>query len=93
MDTLEFYEKWGVITPSVDVMYTVRDVIINSSGETGILLEEIVNPKVPIIHPLLGTANMEPNWNLQRFRMLNGELVSVIELKQSLKTPVNIKKL
>lgn len=85
IDTLEFYEKHGVFTPVRDITYTLRDVIINSNGQTGVLLEELVNPKVPFHHPMGFIASAEPNWHISRFSHLNGEIVETMELKQFIK--------
>lgn len=84
-DTLEFFEKHGVITPELDSFYSVRDIIINSNGQTGILLNEIINPKISVEHPLLGIALMETNWNLRRFKNIDGTEIDSIELQQELK--------
>lgn len=78
-DFLDFYEKHGVITPKQDKIYTIRAVIINSNGKTGLLLEELVNPKVPFKSPALGDVWNEPNWDINRFRTLNGEIVNSIQ--------------
>lgn len=84
-DVLEFYKEHGVSTPDRDKIYNVRDVIINSTGETGILLEEIVNPKVPVKHPLFGIASIEPNWHINRFRALDGTELTLSELRETTK--------
>ena len=76
-EALKFYDEFGVVTPEQDKLYTIRDVIINSNGKTGVLLEEIVNPKVPFKHPILGDAWNEPNWDINRFRTLQGESVHI----------------
>lgn len=81
-DTLEIYEKYGISTPVLDSMYNVRDVIINSNGMTGFLLEEIINPHIPITHPLIGKMTMEPNFHVDRFRYLNGTNVDALALKR-----------
>lgn len=88
VDQLNFYKQFGVEVPKQDSLYTIRDVIINSSGENGLLLDQIINPKVPIKHPLLGIAEMEPNWNIERFRMLDESKIDIIKVKQSLKVTV-----
>lgn len=50
--------------PAYGCVYTVRDVLINSSGETGILLRELVNPQCRI-----GRSRMyEPAFYAWRFR-------------------------
>ena len=84
-DQLDFYSKYGVVVPEQEKLYTVRDVIINSSGENGFLLEEIVNPSIPIKHPVLGIAEMEPNWKINRFRTLSGDILNAMEISRTLK--------
>lgn len=87
-DAKVFYTKHGVVWPEQEKMYTIRDVIKNTNGDTGLLLEELVNPKVPILHPILGSVQYEPNWNVERFRTLQGETITkesiALIIKQSL---------
>jgi len=84
-EQLEFYSRHGVVFPEQESFYTIRDVIINSNGKTGILLEEIVNPKVPIEHPLLGqVVMMEINWDVKRFRNLDQSELNISEIKKQL---------
>lgn len=85
LEALEFWDKYKVTTPKKDKLYTIRDVIINSTGETGLLLNEIHNPKVPIKHPLFITANIEPNWHEKRFRTLSKQKLNIIQLKNEIK--------
>lgn len=73
---LEFYQEFGVRTPQKDKIYTIRDIRKNSvGGQTGVLLNEIENPQVPIKHPILGVTMTEPSWNLSRFTTLLGDKV------------------
>lgn len=89
-EVLQFYEKHGVVTPMKDSLYTIRDVIINSNGKTGLLLEEIVNPKIPINHDLMQSVVMfEPNWDINRFRNLDNSAINVSEVKQTIKNYAN----
>ena len=86
-DCLEFYKRHGVVTPVKDTMYTIRG-IDNVRGTTGLYLEEIVNPKVPIQSPMFALTgsvlNVEPSFHIKRFRTLGGEIINVEELKQTL---------
>lgn len=78
-EALKFYNEFGVITPEQDKIYNIRAVIINSNGKTGLLLEELVNPKVPFISPILGQVMNEPNWDINRFRTLSGEIIKTTQ--------------
>lgn len=85
-DILEFYRIHGVVTPKERKIYTLRDYIKHTNGSIGILLQEIINPKVPIKHPILGTINMEPTWALRRFCTLDGTTLeeSMLKIKEEL---------
>ena len=74
-EALKFYNEFGVVPPEQDKIYNIRAVILNSNGKKGLLLEELVNPHVPFISPALGQVMNEPNWDINRFRTLNGEIV------------------
>lgn len=73
-DFVAYYIQYGVRMPKQDVEYTIRDVVRNTDGSTGLLLVELENPRIPIIgHPILGSVNMEPNWNIERFAHANND--------------------
>lgn len=79
------YLKYGVTTPEEGKMYTFREIIKNSTGSIGVLLNEIHNPKVPDLHPILGNTMREPDWNIKRFSHLNGTELTreeVIEMER-----------
>ncbi len=40
-EAIETYKKYGVSTPQQDKMYNIREVVKNTAGERGLLLEEI----------------------------------------------------
>jgi len=80
-DYLDFYSKHGVSTPIQDKIYTIRSVSRNSEGNYEILLEELINPPIPIKHKILGTTLKEPAWKISRFRTLNMEQINTEELK------------
>ena len=42
----------------------------------GLRLQEIVNPTIPIQHPILGLVQLEPNWAIRRFTTLLGESIT-----------------
>lgn len=85
---LDFYAKHGVSVPVEGKLYNPRSVNKNSNGDWEILLVEIVNPQVPIKHPILGVAHKEPAWRLNRFAKLDNSKISIeeaVELKKELK--------
>lgn len=77
----EVYEKYGVVTPYLNCMYSVREVVITRNG-TGLLLNELVNPKMYCYN--IGEVEMwaEVNWNISRFRNIDGTEINVEQLKQ-----------
>ena len=78
----EVYEKYGIVTPREGVYYTIREVVTTRYG-TGLLLEELVNPKMYCHN--IGEVEMwaEPNWALNRFTILDGTKLNVEQLKES----------
>jgi hypothetical protein len=70
-DALEFYRKFGVEIPKKSSIYTIRDKITHITGDVGLLLNEIVNPLVPI-NTSFGVMNREVTWNIKRFTTLLG---------------------
>lgn len=80
---LAMYAELGVQIPKQDQMYSVRMVKRHTNGETGVLLNEIKNPEVPVAHPVLGEVWFEPTFNINRFRTLLGEPVRQEELELS----------
>jgi len=81
-DYLQFYAQHGVKTPNKDSIYNFRSVSRNSQGKYEVLLEEIINPEVPIKHPVLGVSNKEPAWDLNRFRTLSGNEITQEMVKE-----------
>lgn len=80
-EVLEFYAAHGVTYPKKDKIDCIREVIRHSTGETGIRLEGIRNPEVPIKHRILGISKIEPTFSVKRFRKLNGEEITKEALK------------
>jgi hypothetical protein len=74
-EILEFYRIHGVVTPKKDSIYTIRDKIRHFTGDVGLLLDQIVNPPVPVQTPF-GVMNREVTWNIKRFTTLNGSKIS-----------------
>lgn len=76
-EQLDFYKKHGVLTPIKDKLYTIRRKVWNR-GKLGVYLEELVNPEIPIqsIISSSGVKFMEPNWNIDRFRTLQGDVIT-----------------
>ena len=79
---LAFYAQNGVKTPNQDSIYNFRSVSRNSQGRYEVLLEEIINPEVPIKHPILGVSYKEPAWDLNRFRTLSGDTITEEMVKE-----------
>ena len=71
-DILKFYSEFGVKIPTENKIYTIRDKRFHSNGKFGVLLEEIVNPLVPIESSLLPDAKIEPTFDAKRFTDLLG---------------------
>ena len=91
---MELFSRYGIITPSENSIYNVRDVI-KPSGKagTGLLLEELVNPLIPLMHPILGRkVPMEPNWKIERFSTLSGEPLSREDV-ESIKQGTTVKQI
>jgi len=87
-EALNFYSQHGVVTPKEGKLYNPRSVNKNSNGEWEILLVELINPEVPIKHPILGVAYKEPAWRLSRFAKIDGTQISIeeaIKIKKDLK--------
>lgn len=71
-EQLEIWSKFGVVHPEKDKLYTIRDIIVHSGGEgTGVLLEEIVNPPVPVNNGIINIMR-ETTFSISRFRDLQG---------------------
>lgn len=81
-DQIAFWTYHKVVWPEEGKMYAIRSIISNSNGDTGFLLEELVNPKIPIQHPILGVTMIEPYWHIRRFSHLNGDLITQEEAKE-----------
>lgn len=75
----QVYEKYGVVTPYLDAVYSIRDVVISRVG-TGFLLNELVNPKIPVGEGENGFM-VEPNFKTSRFQTLDGKELSLEFLK------------
>lgn len=81
-DQLAFYDQHGIVTPQEDNLYTARSISKNSNGDWEVLLNEIVNKEVPIVHKILGVTYKEPAWALKRFANLLGNTITVEEIKE-----------
>lgn len=85
-EILEFWAKFSVISPIQDKLYNIRGVKKHSNGQTGVFLEELVNPKVPINN--VGMVMwLEPSFNHTRFARLNGtvltkEMLEEVDVKE-----------
>lgn len=78
---LEIYKKNGVRIPILNTIYTLRELITHTTGEKGVLLNEIINPPIEINHPILGKTFREVTWNVKRFTTLLGEPISLEEFE------------
>ena len=86
-EVLAFYAEHGVVTPTQDTVYPIRGINHHSNGETGIWLEGLDNPKVPVKN--IGMVmHLEPSWNIKRFRTLSGEIVTKEMVEESLSAPL-----
>lgn len=79
-EALAYYDKYGVVTPTKGNIYTFREVKKHHIGETGVLLDQINNPKIPVDSPILGKVLLEPTWDINRFRKLQKPKQEVEEL-------------
>lgn len=80
-EILLFYQQHGVSVPIEDKIYNIREVIKHTHGSTGVRLEEIKNPQVPINHPILGSIMTEPTFDIKRFAKLNGSEITKEEIE------------
>ena len=82
LEARRVYEQYGVVTPREEVRYTIRDVVISRAG-TGLLLEELVNPKLPIGEGESGFM-VEPNFGIFRFRNLDNSEITGEQIQEFL---------
>lgn len=84
-EQLEIWKQFGVVHPEKDKLYTIRSIINHSGGEgIGVLLEEIVNPPVPVNNGIIEFMR-ETTFSILRFRDLQGLPLQKeeIEIKQT----------
>jgi hypothetical protein len=82
VDTLKTWELYGVSYPILDKMYNIREAIRHFDGSIGVRVEEIINPPIPIKHPVLGNIFYEPTFAMRRFAKLNGDLLEKEEVEE-----------
>jgi len=75
-EQLEFFKKFGVILPKEGKIYNLRKVVKGINGKNGFLLQEIVNPEVPLKSPLGYIIMTEPNFAQWRFSTLSGDEIT-----------------
>lgn len=80
---LEFYKQFGVVTPKKDVIYSIRQ-IRNDRGTVGFLLNELLNPEVPIKTMMGGVIMLEPSFKYTRFSTLTGDKIELENFKEEL---------
>lgn len=84
-----YFNKWGIIKPIVDKIYTIRSIVPNTVGEKGLLLVEIVNDLTPRISPLTGMGGKaEQNWAVSRFTTLLGQPLTKEVISELIKQTV-----
>lgn len=85
---LEFYKKYGIVRPTLNSIYQIRELIKPSGKEGyGVLLEGLLNPQVPVFHPIMQTKVMvEPSFNLNRFTDLQGNSITREMIQEILQT-------
>jgi hypothetical protein len=90
-EQIEFYQKFNVTIPKEGKLYSIRKIIFHPSRGTGLLLNEIINPLVPIKSSIgMGAGMIEPDWNSNRFSTLQGEIITREELRK-IKKEINEK--
>lgn len=72
-DIFDYFKEWVV----KDKIYTIRKIQQNLSGVWGVLLQEIVNEKVPIYLGDTYIGKAEVGYRLSRFRYLDGTEIAV----------------
>lgn len=79
------YKQFNVITPKEGKLYTFRKIIKTLNG-TGVLLNELLNPDVPIIHPIgKATGMAEPSWSIKRFVNLDQSEITEEEIREAIR--------
>lgn len=78
-DYLKFYGEHGVVIPTLNQIYSIREVRYDM-GKQGLLLEGLNNPKIPnnVGYKVL---NLEPSWNIRRFTTLLGDKIEQLEIE------------
>jgi len=80
----QIYEQYGIVTPQEGVLYNIREVVTTRYGK-GLLLEELVNPKMYCHN--IGEVEMwaEPNFKISRFTNVDGSEINLEQLKNETK--------
>ena len=76
LETLKFWEEYGVNYPIKDKIYSLRTSQRHTNGRIGIRVNEIINPAIPVKHPILTQITVEPTFNISRFATLTGEILT-----------------
>ena len=77
----QVYEQYGVVTPQQDVYYSVREVVTTRYG-TGLLLNELVNPKMYCHNIEEVEMWAEPNFKISRFQTIDGSEITEEQLNE-----------
>ncbi len=75
----KFYEQHKVVTPQEGLLYTIRDIARTRHG-TGLLLEELKNPRVYLEGEGENAMYGEPSWGLFRFKNVDNTEVTYEQL-------------
>lgn len=80
----QVYEQYGIVTPQEGVLYNIREVVTTRYGK-GLLLEELVNPKMYCHN--IGEVEMwaEPNFKISRFTNVDGSEINLEQLRNETK--------
>lgn len=81
-DFLLYYKEHGVEVPRENLIYSIREVVNHTNGQTGVRLDQIKNPEIPDFHTILGNILIEPTFNIKRFAKLNGGEITKEEIKE-----------
>ena len=80
---LEIWERFGVSYPQEGKLYTFRKIIKHTNGKTGVVLNEIINPDVPLDLEGKPGFSCEPNFSIKRFVNLDQTEISEEEIMEA----------
>ena len=80
-DVISYFAQFGIIMPKLNKIYSIRKIVNHANGKKGILLNEIINNKVPTFIISVGMQQIEPTWNIKRFTTLDGNKIEEKNIK------------